>query len=218
MSDPTIPGGKKLCPSCTTYVGVNDSVCGNCGYNFETGENPDGGGDEAGTPGRPLTVYSESSGPPRVGGSGAGKVIAIAVALLIVGVAGGIFFFANSLIDTAEDVTTEITDIDVPGIGEFTFSPGDIGGGTNPATDYRSCVRLMNEYLKKVLANDGQPGNLAGILEDAVTEMGISSAEFSNFTTIYTANAGTAVTQGTKPALKQAKKDAKAACRREWGS
>ena len=218
MSDPTIPGGKKLCPSCTTYVGVNDSVCGNCGYNFDTGENAGGAGDQAGSPTEPLTVYSQNDGPPRIAAPGAGKVIAIVVALLIVGIAGAIFFFASSFVKTAEDITTEITDIDVPGIGEFTFTPGDIGGGTNPATDYRSCVQIMNEYLRKVLANDGQPGNLAGILEDAVTEMGVSSAEFSNFTTIYTANAGTAVTQGTKPALKQAKKDAKAACRREWSS
>ena len=218
MSDPSIPGGKKLCPSCTTYVGVNDSVCGNCGYNFETGENPAEGPGSAGSPTEPLTVYSESSGPPRIAGQGAGRAIAVGVLVVILAVAGVIVFVAKGVFDATEDVRQQFPDFGnfTPG-GDLDFSPGDFGAGTNQATDFDSCVKLMNKYLKKVLANDGQPADLPTILQDAATEMGVGSPEFSDFTTIYTGTAGTAVTDGTKAALKEAKKDAKAACRRRYG-
>jgi hypothetical protein len=209
VSDPILPGGKKLCPSCTTYVGVNDSICGNCGYDFETGEKTGEGSGVAGPPTQPLTVYSESSGPPRI--TGQGRIVGIAILVVVLAIAGVVAIATNGVFDAAEDVQEQ-----APGAGGLDFSPGDLGGGTNPATDLNSCVRVINKYLKLVLANDGQPGNLPAILQAAVNEMGFTNPEFQLFTSIYTQNAGSAVTDGTRPALRAAKKDAKVACREEW--
>ena len=212
MSDPTLPGGKKLCPSCTTYVGVNDFLCGNCGYNFETGENPGEGADAPGPPTEPLTVYSESKGPPRIAGQGLGKSIAVVALVIILAIGAGIYLVANRILGATEDLQDQ-----VPGSGDFEFSPDTLGDGTNPATDFDSCVKLLNRYLRKVLANDGRPDNLPAVLEDAATEMGVGSHEFSAFTSIYTGTAGTAITDGTKAALKEAKKESERVCRREYG-
>ena len=205
MSD---QAGKKLCPSCTTYVGVNDSICGNCGYNFVTGEEQDDGADDGGRPTQPLTVYSESSGPPRT--TNAGRTVGMVILVVVLVIGAGVAFLARTVFNATEDVQRGIEDIDID------FTPGDIGIGTNPATDYDSCVRLLNKYLKKVLANDGQPDDLPTILQDAASEMGVGY-EFRVFTTIYTNAVGTAVTEGTKPAVREAKNDAREACRREYG-
>ena len=192
-------------------MGVNDSICGNCGYNFDTGENPDEGSDAAGKPTQPLTVYSEGSGPPRISGQGLGKVIAVAVLVLIVAVGAGIAFVANRVFDATEEIQDQ-----VPDFGDFEFTPGEIGSGTDPATDYASCVKLLNKYLRQVLANDGQPADLTTIVQNAATEMGVGY-EFNAFTTIYADTVGTAITDGTKPARKEAKADARDACRQRYG-
>ena len=220
MSDPSLPGGKKLCPQCTTYVGVNDAICGNCGYNFGTGaEGPGGtegagtGGTDEGQPFEPLTVYAPDSGLPGSTGRWAGRAILIVVLVVILGIGGIIAFVTISVTDKATDIIDNI-----PGVGEFTFT-SDPGGGTNQATDSASCQDIITRYQRKVLANDGQPADLPEVIGDAATEMGPGSFEFQAFTTIYSSANGiqTAITDGTKAALKKTKKDVKNKCEERYG-
>lgn len=193
MSRPT-----RLCPVCTRFGPLDDTVCASCGYDFATGEAPEGGSQS------PTQVLADQ--PIVAAPSGARRAL-IAV-LLSAAAAGGALAVIAAIENYEASESYEVPDISIPSID---FTPIEIG--IDPVLSPRACRKVMMEALVDLLADDGAGiGDPGDVLLKAGTELGPLSKLFRRFTDIYITTAGTAAFEGTDAALDQARRKVRKAC------
>lgn len=194
--------GTRLCPSCANFSSLKHEVCQRCGYNFATGGHS-----------------SLNRPPPVIADSGAAasttsqyKFVGVAMAALVIAVAGAVFFFTVSGSDSESSTFGTGGEVEVP---PSFGGNSDSGGGSA-----RRCYADVRGYLKMLLANDGEGSKpLADLFTEATMRLGPSSEELRILLEVYGDQRVSTVAflDGTKPALRAGEKLARKACRKAYG-
>jgi hypothetical protein len=198
---------------CTRYTDQVEPICAHCGYNFETGrpgeraeiptisEQP---GDEEENDGPETVALPElASHRTRVG------VRTIVALLVIIGLAAPLLLVLpiREALDAFEDV------------GEPRAAVPREREGPIDRASLRNCVRRLDFYLERLLADDGQgEGEIQSILLDAAADLGVDTFEYDALIRLY-GDGGLlflASTEGTRKATKRAHKLVRKECRREY--
>ena len=215
MSTPELGGpGQRLCPSCARFGPESATTCRHCGYNFETGAPPSWGG-------TPILADQPESAPPtfpqpQTRRRWPARLLVIGVLMAIIGAS---FLPVLSLFDSAtqliEDIPGEI-DVDIPDVTIPEIDVDDPFG--EDAGSYGKCRARILRHMRKLLANDGNGSRpLNELFIEASEQLGVGTFEYRTMVSVFSDNQGTALIEGTKPALRGAERDTARACRAHYG-